>query len=151
MAIKTVRQALVNQLKADSTLTTFVSSADNIKAGIERTITAFTGTVTKLVRVIQLEEDEEYAVLSGKKANTEYLFHVVGIFYEDDEEIAEDTAADFSKNLKNAISSDFTLSGSGNVHNIEIQQSFYRSHPEKPLNYVIIPVLCKAQVTVTNR
>lgn len=149
MAIKEVRTGILNQLKANASLVTFINSnANNIKVGLEEEIN-LTDNNVQVVRIKQISEDESFAELSGQKKNVEYRFHVVGVLYEPNPETAEDTSADFCKHIKNALCDDLTLSGT--VHSMKIDRTFYFPHPEKNLHYVIVPVTGFAQVIGTNR
>ena len=150
MSIKTIRNQIVTQLKAYSDLTTFIGGdgADNISYGMPDVVD-FEGANTKLVKVIQIEEDEDWGTMGATRVNAEYDIHVVGVFFETSFAQAEDDGADFSRHIKNALTSDYTLGGT--VYTLKIKRSFFRKHPDKHIHYVIIPITCYSQVTIEGR
>jgi len=160
MDTKTVRNALITQLKADADiLTEFIvppASAANIDYGISRDVGP--SMLPKSIRVVQLgrgrsENDAEIdAEFGGEYQGVweNYRFHVVAVFAESDAKKAEDTESTHDRLIRKAITKDYSL---GNVvTDLSMGRTFYRTHPERDgIHFVIIETSARKLVNASVR
>lgn len=158
MEIKTVRDALINALKADPDIISKIG-ANKVDYGLGRSVK--NTMLPRSIRVVQLgrgktEEDaEEIADFGGGSAYVwaSYRFHVVVIFQlaeGEDEKDAEDYESDYDRIIRKAISADCTLGGI--ITDVELGRTILRQHPEKEgIYFVLLEVSALAYESATDR
>ena len=146
MEIKTVRNALIDRLKADSGILSKIDAAQ-IDYGLGRNISGVLASKPVAIRVIQLgrgnttDDAEEAADFGGGQEYVwaKYRFHVVVIFQlveDETEKDAEDYESDYDRIIRKAISADCTLGGI--VTDIELGRTLIRQLPEKDTIYFVL-------------
>lgn len=158
MEIKTVRDALINALKADPDIVGKIGAA-KVDYGLGRNINK--NMLPRSIRIVQLgrggtgTEAEETADFGG---GTEYVwasyrFHVVVIFQlveGEDERDAEDYESEYDRIVRKAISASPTLGSV--VTDIELGRTIIRQLPEKDAIYfILIEVNAIAYESATDR
>ncbi len=144
MEIKTVRDALINTLKANPDIISKIG-ADKVDYGFGRSISK--NMLPHSIRVVQLgrgktdEDAEEIADFGGGSEYVwaSYRFHVVVVFQlveGEDEKDAEDYESDYDRIVRKAISADCTLGGI--VTDVELGRTLIRQLPEKDTIYFVL-------------
>ncbi len=137
MSARTVRDALISQLQADTVLLAEFT-APQIKKGVESNFDI--NTATKGLRVALEISSQQPIGMNSTKVNATYGYSTIAYFYETDPEQVDDRMGQYDEIIREAVEKDLDL-GSINPTRIIIGQTRYRNHPKiNNLYFCIIPV-----------
>lgn len=143
MSAEIVQQKIIDQLKADASITTEFGT--NVSAGVGRNFKFNAGS--RGIRVYLSLENFTRTTLPNRKQDAVYPFLMIIMFYEVDEVKGEERKTKYSKMVRVAIEKDFTLSGT--VYDLRLGDTRYYFDPNIEGSYfLVVPLMAKKKEDV---